>query len=314
MQTASIHTEEWAGLGAALLLHAALLAVLLAKPEIPEALPAPQAITVSLSQDVGLEATGPVLIRESRASMGPVLSDTPAPSNIPIPSDVPAPSAGETAPPSRTQPVQPATRTPVSRSETARAPSTSTPSRSVARQEPRRSAAKREPSTIAAAKSNARSPSTSTSSRSTATSRPDAGSRSGGASRKFADAFDGAGSSSRSTNTGAPASKLGASEVASLDSAIGRQVKAKWQGRVPQGPDAEKLVTRVRFKLNADGSLNGEPSIIGQTTGVTELNGNQVGRHQEEAIRAIKLAARFNVPFPIPSELGTFTLTFDRNY
>ena len=92
---------------------------------------------------------------------------------------------------------------------------------------------------------------------------------------------------------------------------MGRQVRIKWQGRVPQGPDAEKLVTRVRFKLNPNGTLLGEPKVLG-TTGVTSLNRNQVGRHREEAVRAIKLVGRFRVPFDVPAEHNTFTLRFDK--
>jgi hypothetical protein len=82
---------------------------------------------------------------------------------------------------------------------------------------------------------------------------------------------------------------------------------------VPQGPDAEKLVTRVRFRLNPDGTLAGEPEILGETAGVTELNRNQVARHREEAVRAIKLVGQFKLPFPVPTEQNTFTLVFDRN-
>lgn len=135
----------------------------------------------------------------------------------------------------------------------------------------------------------------------------------GGGSLIGDDFLDGKGSSTTTQETRAPAPKYGASELASLDSAVGRQVKIKWQGRVPQGPDAEKLVTRVRFRLNPDGTLASEPQLVGQTTGVTELNRNQVGRHREEAIRAIKLVGQFKVPFPVPADHNTFTLVFDRN-
>lgn len=131
-------------------------------------------------------------------------------------------------------------------------------------------------------------------------------------SSRFDDAFNsGTGDSPSSQNTGTPAQNYGPSELASLNSAVARQVRAKWQGRVPQGPDAEKLVTRVRFKLNPDGSLLGTPQVL-RTTGQTDLNRNQVGRHQEEAVRAIRLVGRFRVPFDVPASNNTFTLDFDR--
>ena len=135
----------------------------------------------------------------------------------------------------------------------------------------------------------------------------------GGGSRIGDDFLEGKGSSTDTAETRAPAEKLGASEIASLRSAVGRQVKVKWQGRVPQGPDAEKLVTRVRFRLNPDGMLAGEPEVLGNTTGVTDLNRNQVARHREEAVRAIKLVGQFKLPFPVPADQNTFTLVFDRN-
>ena len=137
--------------------------------------------------------------------------------------------------------------------------------------------------------------------------------KTGGGSRIGDDFLDGKGSSITTQETRAPAQKLGASELASLRSAVGRQVKVKWQGRVPQGPDAEKLITRVRFKLNPDGSLAGEPQVIGATAGVTDLNRNQVTRHREEAVRAIKLVGQFSLPISVPADQNTFTLVFDRN-
>ena len=146
-------------------------------------------------------------------------------------------------------------------------------------------------------------------------SRPDRNNRNDDSgSDRFNNAFNqGMGDSSTSNNSGTPANELGPSEMASLEAAVGRAVKRRWQGRVPQGPDAEKLVTRVFFKLNPDGTLAGEPRLVGQTTGVTASNRNQVGRHREEAVRAIKLVGRFNLPFDVPRNHPGFTLRFDRN-
>ena len=161
-----ISRGEWIGLGAALALHVALLGVLLTEPEIPavqkEALP--EAITVSLADDVGLQASAPERVLESRASMGPVLSD------------IPAPSVGETAPASRPVPIErptirpperadnSAARTPAARAPAARAPAArrSTPSAA------KRATPRATPTPAASANA------------STASS-----TRSGGASRKF---------------------------------------------------------------------------------------------------------------------------------
>ncbi len=49
------------------------------------------------------------------------------------------------------------------------------------------------------------------------------------------------------------------------------------------------------FDLNDDGSLAGEPRVVSQT-GRTDANAAQMGRHAELAIRAVKLAAPFDLP------------------
>ncbi|WP_188823640.1 hypothetical protein [Novosphingobium indicum] len=81
----------------------------------------------------------------------------------------------------------------------------------------------------------------------------------------------------------------------SLAAAISRQLKPYWT--VPQGADAEKLVTVLAWNLNRDGSLAGPPKLVRQE-GITDANRAQAARHAELAIRAIELAA----PFDLPSE------------
>lgn len=286
MQTSRFRNEEIIGFGVALFLHLALLGVLLLKPE-PIVVEPIQTVTVSLAEDVGLEATAPEIITESRMAMSPTLSDMPAPPMNQPPMDQPqiAPDPMRTASPANSVTPRSSSATPKPRDRT---------TRNVAPKPKPDTSSRRRPDKPA--------------------SQPASQPKQGGSSRRFDEAFAGSGSSTTSSETRAPAATLGAREIASLDSAIGRQVKVKWQGRVPQGPDAEKLVTRVRFRLKPDGSLAGEPVVVGKTSGVTDLNRNQVGRHQEEAVRAVKLAARFDVPFPIPQNLSTFTLIFDRNY
>ena len=66
-------------------------------------------------------------------------------------------------------------------------------------------------------------------------------------------------------------------------------------GSAPQGPDAEQLVTMLRFDLNPDGSLDGPPEVVRQT-GITDANRPQASRHAEQAIRAVQLAAPFDLP------------------
>jgi periplasmic protein TonB len=253
----ALRNDEKIGLGAAVLLHGALVGVLALQTMRSEVSVFPERINVSLATDVGLEAASPDPVSESRASIAPTLDANPAP-----------------APEAKPEPVERAAPTAPTRDR-------SRPDRTPPRQAttpPKQTAAK-----------------------------------SGGGSRIGDDFLDGKGSSTTTTETRAAASALGPSELASLRSAVGRQVKIKWQGRVPQGPDAEKLVTRVRFRLNPDGTLASEPELVGATTGVSDLNRNQVARHREEAVRAVKLVGQFKVPFPVPADKNTFTLVFDRN-
>ena len=134
------------------------------------------------------------------------------------------------------------------------------------------------------------------------TSRPAGGSRLG-------DDFLRGVSDGERSDAGTPAATFGASEAASLRQAIARQLKPHWAA--PQGPDVEKLVTVVRFRLNRDGSLAGTPSVVSQT-GVTPTNETQKGRHAEQAVRAVRLAAPFDLPEEFYDQWKTITTNFDR--
>jgi hypothetical protein len=131
-------------------------------------------------------------------------------------------------------------------------------------------------------------------------------SRTGG-SRMGADFLQGVGSSEG--NRGAPAEVAGPAVQASLAQAINRQLKPNW--RPPEGIDADKLVTRVRFRLNRDGSLAGSPEIVGQTTGQTPSNQAQVARHRELALRAVRLTAPFELSEQYYDAWKTITVNFN---
>jgi outer membrane biosynthesis protein TonB len=82
-------------------------------------------------------------------------------------------------------------------------------------------------------------------------------------------------------------------QQASINAAIIRQLKPHWNP--PSGVEVDRLVTVVRFRLNRDGSLNGNPEVV-ETTGITNANRTQANRHREQAVRAVRLAAPFNLP------------------
>jgi len=130
----------------------------------------------------------------------------------------------------------------------------------------------------------------------------------GGGSRIGDDFLKGLSSGDRAS-TGTPASTFGAAEAASLRQAIARQIKPHWSA--PEGVDVEKLVTVVRFRLNRDGSLVGNPTVVSQS-GVTPSNEAQKGRHAEQAIRAIRLAAPFDLPDQFYDQWKVVNSQFDR--
>ncbi len=114
-----------------------------------------------------------------------------------------------------------------------------------------------------------------------------------GGTRLGDDFLKGAGASERTDSRATPASAFGAAEQASLSQAINRQLKPHWSA--PQGLDAEKLVTVLSWELNEDGSLKGRPMVVSQS-GITDSNRPQAALHAERAIRAVQLAAPFDLP------------------
>ncbi len=92
-----------------------------------------------------------------------------------------------------------------------------------------------------------------------------------------------------------PATTIGPAVRSALSGAILRQIKPKWQGRVPQGVETEKLVTIISIELDQQGNLIGSPRVLGQE-GITGSNRSQAKRHAEEAVKALQLAAPFNLP------------------
>lgn len=123
---------------------------------------------------------------------------------------------------------------------------------------------------------------------------PTTATRTGG-SRIGDDFLSGQGSSSRTDETRIPASQIGSSARASIVQAIARQIRPHWNA--PSGADADQLVTILAFELDEEGRLKGRPRVVSQT-GITDSNRPQASLHAERAIRAVQLAA----PFDLPSE------------
>jgi outer membrane biosynthesis protein TonB len=91
------------------------------------------------------------------------------------------------------------------------------------------------------------------------------------------------------------AAVIGPEVKSALSGAIAHQLKPHWAA--PEGADADQLVTVLSWDLGSDGALAGEPHVLRQE-GITDSNRPQAPRHAEQAIRAVRLAAPFNLPAP----------------
>ncbi|WP_306087047.1 energy transducer TonB [Qipengyuania flava] len=263
MERTGINREERTGLIVAVVLHLALFALLLVQGLFPApVIDPPQRMTVSLAEEVGMEATAPDPVTESRASTAPTLEINPAP----------APAQELPVPPQVSRPVPPQVQSPV--------PPPSARSNTQARRRP-------DPP-----RTESRSQSSESRAPQRSQSQPQSSQRSGG-SRLSDNFLDGAGSSTTTDETRTPAAKFGPSDRAALEAAITRQLSAHWNP--PSGVDADKLVSVIAWKLNRDGSLRGRPKFVRQS-GQNEANRTQSHLHIERAIRAVQLAAPFTLP------------------
>ena len=66
----------------------------------------------------------------------------------------------------------------------------------------------------------------------------------------------------------------------------------------------------MRFQLSPDGKLQGRPTVARQT-GVNDTNRAQADRHAEQAIRAVQLAAPFDLPEEYYEAWKTITANLD---
>lgn len=324
MAERALQQEEKIGLGVAVLLHGALVAVLLQQAMRTEVLTFPERMEVSLVSEVGLQSAAREPVPESRQSIAPELGEEapPTPAEVapappppervqvapPPPQPQPRPSPTPTARPSPTPTARPSP-TPTARpSPTPTARPSPTPT---ARPSPTPSPRATSSPTPRTASSPA--PAASPAPRATSTPAPRAASttaaRTGG-SRIGDDFLSGQGSSTRTDETRAPAATFGASDRAALSSAITRQIRPHWNA--PSGADAERLVSIVNWDLNRDGTLRGTPRCRVDPSSITESNRPQSSLHCERAIRAVQLAAPFNLPEQFYDRWKALEWQFDR--
>ena len=281
-QTKRLKDEEIIGLAAAFILHVALIGILIFRPPTPPvAMPKQESITVSLAEDVGVTSAAPDPVPESRAAQAPEFAEVPAPPVMePVPAPLPQPvqtRAPKPDPKPSTRPSPKPTAKPTSKPT---AKPTAKPTSKPDTRERRRPDRETTQSTASRTATQRTNSAQSTTQRS-------------GASKIGDDFLKGAGSSTTSTETRAVAATFGPKEQAALSSAINRQLRPHW--RAPQGVDVDKIETFLRFRLNKDGSLAGKPEIVRQN-GINAANRAQAQVHAERAVRAVQLAAPFDLP------------------
>lgn len=114
---------------------------------------------------------------------------------------------------------------------------------------------------------------------------------------------------SPSRSTAPPAAAAASPAVrASLGAEVRRQLKPHW--KAPTGADAEQLRTEVVISLAENGQVT-DVRVVG-TSGQTASNRPQVKLHQEQAARAVRLAAPFRLPAQYYEAWKSLKVTFDK--
>lgn len=112
-----------------------------------------------------------------------------------------------------------------------------------------------------------------------------------------------------SASNGTPAKIASPAVASSIGAEIRRQLKPHWKS--PTGADIELLRTTLIVRLKRDGSIDGSPTLDGQS-GVNESNRSQARLHVDQAIRAVRLAAPFSLPAEYYDAWKVIRPTFDK--
>lgn len=101
--------------------------------------------------------------------------------------------------------------------------------------------------------------------------------------------------------------------AADIGSAIRRQVQPCADRQVQPGPGAERIIVTIRLRLNRDGSLAGNPQVVGHS-GVDAENGRYQDRVDDNAIATFKGCAPLRgLPaelYDVPNGWSNFSLRY----
>lgn len=272
--SSGLSREEVLALAIALAAHVGLIAALTLSPPGKAIMSPPERMTVTFADEVADQSTSPQPDAEAAPDVAPVLGE-PAPEPAP---PQPAPQIAQPQPKPAPAPLPPPQAKPAPQPKPVPAPQP----RAVPAPTPKPVAKPVPPKPAAAAAAPADQ---------RLRRRPDAPT---GASRIGNDFLSGIPSSNKPGKAiNPPAEVAGPEVISALRNALNRQIKPHWSA--PQGVDVDKLVTVLAWNLNPDGSLAGRPVVVSQS-GINDSNRAQAQRHAEQAIRAVQLAAPFNLP------------------
>lgn len=291
--------QEGAGLAIAAAAHVALLVAFTLSPPGKTVKPPPERMEVTFSEEISQQSTSPDPMAEAAPDVAPELGEAqpepvvepqprPEPPKpvppVPAPAPKPQPAPPKPAPKPQPKPVPPKPAPPKPAP-----PKPAPPKPAPPKPAPAKAAPKPAPSKAAAPAKAA--PAKTATADTSPRRRPDAPA---GGSRVGQDFLKGIpGATKPGTAKSPPAATIGPDVRSSLAGAISRQIKPHWAA--PQGVDADKLITILAWDLNADGTLAGRPRVVDQQ-GITPANEAQAKRHAEQAIRAVQLAAPFDLP------------------
>jgi outer membrane biosynthesis protein TonB len=113
---------------------------------------------------------------------------------------------------------------------------------------------------------------------------------------------------SDSRSTAPRGAEVSAQVRASLGSEVRRQLKPHW--KAPSGADVELLRTELSIALAPNGTVTRVEVV--RTTGQNASNRPQVKLHQEQALRAVRLASPFRLPPEYYEAWKELTTIFDK--
>lgn len=269
-----IRSDEAAALGIALLGHLALVAVLVLYKPADSAPPAPERMSVTLSEDTALVSTAPNPAADPAADAGPVLGESPpepAPEPEPEPKPQPQPQPVQKVTPPQPKPrVTPPRPQPVARPTAKPTPPRPQPS---ARPTPPRAKPPTAPPRARPTPPNPRQ-----------TGRP--------GNTSFDNAFkDGIPPGRPGGKDRRPPAQATGQQRTAWQNSVSARVQGPWQRCPISGLDVENLRVVVPFTLGRDRRVVsfGEPRV----TGITAANRTQVEPFKACAIKAIKLGAPY---------------------